>query len=63
MKSNKKEQELDKIELKSMGLKENERMERFKIEERKELEIELRQLESELELNQNWKSHYLENKN
>ena len=53
MKSNKKEQELDKIELKSMGLKENERMERFKIEERKELEIELRQLESELELNQN----------
>ena len=35
MKINKKEQELDKIESKSMGLKENERMARFKIEERK----------------------------
>lgn len=34
-----------------MGLKENKRMTRFKIEERKELEIELRELESELELN------------
>ena len=34
-----------------MGLKENERMAGFKIEERKELEIELRELESELELN------------
>ena len=34
-----------------MGLKENERMARFKIEERKELEIELRELESELGLN------------
>ena len=34
-----------------MGLKENKRIARFKIEERKELEIELRELESELELN------------
>ena len=40
--------ELEEIESKSMILKENERMARFKIEEIKELEIELKGLESEL---------------
>ena len=42
--------ELEQIESKLTSLKENERMARFKIEEIKELEIELKELESELEL-------------
>ena len=42
--------ELQQIESKLTSLKENERMARFKIEEIKELEIELKELESELEL-------------
>ena len=42
--------ELEQIEPKLTSLKENERITRFKIEEIKELEIELKELESELEL-------------
>ena len=42
--------ELEQIESKLTSLKENERMARFKIEEIKELGIELKELESELEL-------------
>ena len=40
--------ELEQIEPKLTSLKENERITRFKIEEIKELEIELKELESEL---------------
>ena len=42
--------ELEQIESKLTSLKENERMARFKIKEIKELGIELKELESELEL-------------
>ena len=49
MKTNRKK-ELEEIELELMSLKENERRAIFKIEEIKKLQIELKELESELEL-------------
>ena len=52
--------ELDEIESKLISRKENERMERFKIEEIKELKAELKELESKLELKQKFKEPILE---
>ena len=49
MKTNRKK-ELEEIELELMSLKENERRAIFEIEEIKKLQIELKELESELEL-------------
>ena len=54
--------ELEKIESKLMSLKENERMARFKTEQIKGLEMELKELESELELELKYEESIFKNR-